>query len=100
MWAAAALSNPSIVSLMASESPPLDLKDNPRYSLGIGEGFPTERRPKQRVLSTEALVIMWEWFEESGITIGSMAKTEDERNRAVTLLYTWKDCFASSVKDI
>lgn len=41
-----------------------------------------------------------EWFASSGITIGIMADTNDRVKKAKPLVYTWRDCFATSLKDI
>jgi hypothetical protein len=69
-------------------------------SLRSMHGFPTERRPQQRELATIDQATIDDWFETSGISIGTIADTEAKRQRAKRLLYTWKDCFAKSLKDI
>ena len=38
---------------------------NVRYSLGKGNGFPTQRRPKLRDLSEAKQEIIEAWFEDS-----------------------------------
>lgn len=63
-------------------------------------GFPTTRRPENRELSTEPQPVVDEWFDQSGITIGNVANTPVKRQAARRLLYTWRDCFAKSLKDI
>ena len=71
-----------------------------KCSLGKGDGFPTQRRPTQRTLSTDSRETIEAWFRESGITIGIMADTPERIQAAKQLAYTWKDCFATSVRDI
>ena len=44
-----------------------------KYSLGKGDGFPTQRRPVQRELSKAAMSDVEAWFQNSGIHIGIMA---------------------------
>ncbi len=65
----------------------------------IGQ-FPVDRRPQQRELSTTDQVVINEWFDDSGITIGSMADTVEKRNRGKRLLYTWRECFAKTLRDV
>ncbi len=97
-----------ILSDQNTQAPPVDLKPaaitatvhTTKYALGKGEGFPTERRPVQRQLSTEPMEITEAWFNASGITIGEMADTPQRVRKTKQLLYTWKDCFATSVRDI
>ena len=77
-------------------TPPVDLKPitptaTPKYALGQGEKFPTERRPTQRPLSEAPSEIIKAWFEESGITIGQKADTPERIERTRRMLYTWKD---------
>jgi hypothetical protein len=62
--------------------------------------FPTTRRPKKRPLSTAPENEIEKWFLSTAITIGDAAETEEQRSQAKRLLYTWKDCFAQSVRDI
>ena len=71
-----------------------------RYALGKGDEFPTDRRPQQRDLSEAEFSVIKAWFEASGIHIGAVAATEEQQYRAMRLLYTWRDCFALTVKDI
>ena len=54
----------------------------------------------QRTLSTDSRETIEAWFKESGITIGIMADTPERIQAAKQLAYTWKDCFATSVRDI
>ena len=70
----------------------------PKHSLGKGTEFPTQKRPSLRELSHEATEIINTWFENSGITISSLADTTELLQRVKRLSYTWKDCFASSIK--
>lgn len=63
-------------------------------------GFPTLRRPQLRPLSTEDQAVVDNWFLESKITIGSVADTETKQLQARRLLYTWKDRFVKSLKEI
>lgn len=58
------------------------------------------RRPEQRPLSSASQEEIHEWFVKSGITIGPAAESPEQRDRAERLVYTWKDCFAFSVRDI
>jgi hypothetical protein len=44
---------------------------------GVASGFPTERRPRERQLSTAPQSVVDGWFEKSEITIGTMADTPD-----------------------
>lgn len=62
--------------------------------------FPVTRRPALRQLSTAPPPIIEEWFQASGITIGSGAASTHQQNLAKRLFYTWKDCFAYSLSDI
>jgi len=73
---------------------------NVKYGLGKGHGFPTERRPKQRSLSLAPVDTIEAWFTESDITIGVKADTSAKIALAKQLLYTWRDCFARSVREI
>ena len=40
------------------------------------------------------------WFLESGIKIGIMADSNERVEKAKRLAYTWRECFAKSVRDI
>lgn len=62
--------------------------------------FPVKRRPMKRDLSTVDQAIIDEWVANSGITVGKMAVTEDQVNKARRLLYTWKDCFAFNLREL
>jgi len=73
---------------------------NVKYGLGKGHGFPTERRPKQRSLSLAPVDTIEAWFTENDITIGVKADTPAKIALAKQLLYTWRDCFARSVREI
>lgn len=73
---------------------------NPKYSLGTGQGFPTQRRPKPRELSDEDIHIIDEWFNKSGIAIGRYADTAERVVMAKRLAYTYRDCFATTIRDV
>lgn len=62
--------------------------------------FPVDRRPKHRVLANVNQTIINEWFDNSGITIDSMADTLEKKNLSKPLLYTWQDCFLKSLRDV
>lgn len=90
-----------------SRTPPVDLKPAvltastaPKYSLGKGNGFPTQRRPMERPITSEHMEKVEAWFQDSGITIGSMADTPEKVVMSKCMLYTWRECFAKSVRDI
>ncbi len=68
-------------------------------SLRTMYGFPVQRRPKHRELSTDDQGLVDRWFDESEITVGPVADTLERRNLAERLLYTWKDCFARTMRD-
>lgn len=59
-----------------------------KYSLGKGNGFPTQRRPTQRPLSLELMEIIEAWFQESGIRISSIADTPEKVIMSKQMLYT------------
>jgi len=88
--------------LTTRDSAPEDLKPLPptKYALGRGDVFPTERRPEVRELSQEGREVINEWFELSKITIGPKADTPARIEETKRLLYTWRECFAESVRDI
>ena len=62
--------------------------------------YPVTRRPVPRPLSDTSQSIIDEWFSESKINIGDVADTPEKVARARRLLYTWKDCFATSMRDV
>lgn len=98
-----ALEAPSYHSMLTTDnSPPDDLKPLPpiKYALGRGDKFPTKRRPELRELSQEKEEVVNEWFELSRITIGAKADTPARIDKIKRLLYTWKECFAESIRDI
>lgn len=64
------------------------------------KNFPVKRRPILRALSDASEADIDAWFDKSHITIGEAAETEDQRRQAKRLLYTWKDCFATSLLDM
>ena len=41
-----------------------------------------------------------QWFDGSGITIGSMADTLEKKSLSNRLLYTWRECFAKTLRDV
>lgn len=64
-------------------------------------GFPTARRVVRRPLDIETTMFdVDEWFQRSGITIGSCAETEDQQEAAKRLCYTYRDLFAQDLSDI
>ena len=87
----------SDIAAMAAAS--LD-NTKPKYSLGRGSGFPTERRPKLRPLTDTSLEVIEVWIASSGVTIGLGADTPERVEQVYRLLYTWRDCFATRVQDI
>lgn len=62
--------------------------------------FPINRRPQRRGLSDENQSIINDWFNQTELTIGDMADTPQRRDAVKRLLYTWRDCFVRSVRDI
>ena len=72
----------------------------PKYSLGRGSAFPTERRPKLRPLTDTSFEIIEAWIVSSGVTIRPGADTPERVKQTHRLLYTWRDCFATRVQDI
>ena len=100
--AAITISHPSYSSEQATTSPFIDLKSPPlaKYSLGKGDKFPTERRPQLRDLTSAPSDVIEAWFQASGITIGSIANTPDRLAQAKRLFYTWKEFFATSVREV
>lgn len=69
-------------------------------SLRTLHGFPVKRRPKPRELSMDDQGLIDQWFDESEITVGPVADTLERRDLVKRLLYTWKDCFAKTMRDI
>lgn len=68
---------------------------------GDTKGFPTERRPeKKKIDKTTPWADVKKWVEESGITIGELAATEKEKQKAARLLYTYREIFATNILDI
>lgn len=62
--------------------------------------FPVDRRPQQRALVAVEQAVINEWFDDSGITIGSMANTVEKQNLGKRLLYTWRECFAKTLTNV
>jgi len=62
--------------------------------------FPTARRPERRSLSGESMEVIDAWVKSSGVKIGDVAHAEGERDRVARLLYTWRDCFVTSISEI
>ena len=69
-------------------------------SLRTSHGFPVTRRPQLRELSNADQSEVDNWFQGSEITIGSEADTLERKILAKRLLYTWRDCFAKTLRDI
>lgn len=95
--AAAALDNDDIRRINMDAVAPNNSKP---MSLRTTYGFPTDRRPQLRKLTDAPQDAVNDWFEDSGITIGTVARTKEQQGAARRLLYTWKDCFAKSLKEI
>ena len=72
---------------------------------GESAGYPTSRRPIdfRRELTTESWEVVSEWFDNSGITVGSTARKQmkspdpDEAQSTARLFYTWKDLFVEDL---
>lgn len=101
------LEHPSYSSILATDAaPPVDMKPTTKhpirskYALGKGDQFPTDRRPNPRPLSEASNDIINSWWLESQITIGPKADTIERLRKIKRLLYTYRDCFAESVKDV
>ena len=71
--------NIAALVLASYNTPPPDIaavaakyfdNSNPKYSLGKGIGFPTERRLELRPLAEISLEIIKAWVASSGITVG------------------------------
>ena len=41
-----------------------------------------------------------QWFDNSDITISSMADIMEKQNLSKRLLYTWQECFAKTLRDV
>lgn len=65
----------------------------------IGQ-FLLDRWPEQRELVGVNQAIINQWFDNSDIKIGSMADTLDKQNLSKRLLYTWREYFAKTLKDV
>lgn len=94
--------DPSYHSIQSIGATPGEEKPLPstKYALGRGDRFPTKRRPQARQLTQEPMDIIEVWFHASQITIGLIADTLERVVQCKRLLYTWKNCFAESVRDI
>ena len=79
---------------------PTTCESRTKFSLGKGDGFPTERRPERRALSTAPMEEVNVWFESSAVTIGPKADTPERVEKARRLVYTFKDCFATTIGEI
>ena len=51
-------------------------------------------------MSTAADDVVNKWFEQSEITIGERADTPAKILTAKRLLYTWRDCFAATMREV
>lgn len=71
-----------------------------KYALRKGDQSPTDRRPKPRPLSEASNDVINSWWLESQITIRPKADTIERLQKIKRLLYTYRDCFAESVKDV
>lgn len=65
----------------------------------IGQ-FAVDRRPEHRELVGMDQTVIDQWFDGSGITIGSMADTLEKKSLSKRLLYTWRECFAKTLRDV
>ncbi len=65
----------------------------------IGQFSVDRRLHRQELVAVDQAVIN-QWFDDSGITIGSMADTMEKQNLSKKLLYTWQECFAKTLRDI
>ena len=65
----------------------------------IGQ-FPVDCQHEPRELAITNQVVMNNWFDNSGITIGSMADTVEKQNLNNRLLYIWRECFAKTLRDV
>ncbi len=65
----------------------------------IGQ-FPVDRQPQRQEFVADYQAIINQWFDDSGITIGSMADTMEKQNLSKRLLYTWQECFSKTLRDI
>ena len=84
----------------------LDITAHTNYNSGtpitlrrIGQ-FLVDCQPQQRELVAVDRAVINQWFDDSGITIGSMADTLEKQNLSKRLLYTWQECFAKTLKDV
>jgi hypothetical protein len=76
-------------------------EDEMEQAFGHNLGFPTTRRPIEyrRTLNGNVNVnstVMEEWLEASGITIGADLD-QHQREKAMQLLWTWKDIFCDDL---
>jgi hypothetical protein len=55
--------------------------------------YPTVRKP-------EDVLKCLDWFGECAITVGDKTDTPERRMAATRVLYTWRDCFAGSIRGI
>ena len=73
---------------------------NKPLSLKTMHGFPVERRPQLRELSKAGKAEIGTWFSASEIAIEAMAHNRECVNAAKRLLYTWRDCFVKSMREV
>lgn len=69
-------------------------------SLRTMYGFPVERRPQRRDLSNADRAEIDAWFSQSEITIGAIANSQELIDAAKRLMYTWRDCFVKSMREV
>ncbi|KAF5012459.1 hypothetical protein FDECE_1511 [Fusarium decemcellulare] len=53
-----------------------------------------------RQLAEEPHETIVSWFTQSGITLGDMAKTPDQRILVMRLCFTYRDCFKTKVEEV
>ena len=68
--------------------------------MGQVQKFPVDRRPQQRELSAAPQEEIDMWFQESEITIGTVADTLEKQAIARRLFFTWRDFFVKRMRDV
>ena len=106
VMANAVIHNPTMEDLNEHEyeATPVDIKNlapipPTKYALGRADVFPTSRRPTERALSTDSDEAIERWFWRSQIHIGPVADSPERLAKAKRLFYTWRECFAESLRD-
>jgi hypothetical protein len=76
-------------------------EDEMEQAFGHNFGFPTTRRPidYRRILDCSVEpAVMADWLEASRITVGDLPQSQ--RNKALQLLWTWRDIFCDSLETL